>query len=45
MAKIHWLPKVQNDLSRLYNFIEPHNQSATSFAVATIHKAVETKKK
>ena len=45
MAKIHWLPKAQNDLNRLYNFIEPHSQSAASLAIATLYKAVETLKR
>ena len=42
MAKIQWLPKAKDDLSRLYNFIEPHSQSAASLAIATLYKAVET---
>lgn len=45
MVKIQWIPVVQNDLKRLYNFIEPHSQSVATLAIATLYEAVETLKR
>ncbi len=45
MVKIEWLPDAENDLNRLYYFIERHSQSAALLAISTLLEAVRTLKK
>ncbi len=41
---LKWLPEAQDDLQRLYDFIEPHNQEAAVRAINLLVKAAETLK-
>ena len=42
MTGLKWLPEVLEDLQRLYEFIEPHSQSAALRAVDTLVAAAES---
>jgi len=41
MASIEWLPEAQDDLKRLFEFIQPHSEEAAIKAVAAILGAIE----
>lgn len=42
MRNLHWLPEAEDDLHRLYDFIEPHSPKAAKRAVIALIAAAET---
>ena len=37
MVKIEWLPDAENDLNRLYYFVERHSQSVKSLTTYSLN--------
>jgi len=40
-AELFWLPEAQDDLARLYEFIQPHSADAAARAIVTLIEAAE----